>query len=145
MKALNSLVLISLSSLAVTGVVQADEPIKAQPQQQATIQSSTPQYQWVQTGRRQRWYPVPQNQSVVVQSPASSQQNTPAPAVQSSPNAATSPAKIIPVAQPPVIETRKPGLLSRLRGKRYQYSSISSTTPVIVAAPGSAQPLPQAK
>ncbi|HQR08578.1 MAG TPA: hypothetical protein PLN21_17265 [Gemmatales bacterium] len=152
MKALNSFALISLSSLAVAGVVQADEPIKTQPQQQpasqttAPQQAQTPQYQLVQSGRRQRWQLVQASQSTIPQ-PSSSQQTTPTPAAQSSPTTATSPARITAVPQQQyVIEERKPGLLSRLRAKRYQYSSASSVTPVTAAAPSAAsQPLPNAK
>ncbi len=149
MKALNSFALISLSSLAVAGFAQADEPIKAQPQQQqqATVQAQTPQYQWVQTGRRHRWQQVNQNQPVIVQSPASTQQNPPSSAAQPPATTATSPAKITPVVEQPVIETRRPGLLSRLRAKRYQsVSTASATSTTTTVAPSAAgQPLPNAK
>ncbi|MFT3880098.1 MAG: hypothetical protein QM703_10620 [Gemmatales bacterium] len=158
MKALNSFALLSLSSLAVADVVQADEPIKAQPQQQsaqqtaAPQQAQTPQYQLVQSGRRQRWQLVQQNQSTIAQSPSTSQQTIPTPAASSSPTTATSPAKITAVPQQQyvpkqvVIEERKPGLLGRLRGKRYQYSSVATTAPATAAAPSAAsQPLPNAK
>ena len=150
MKALNSFALISLSSLAVAGFAQADEPIPAQPQQQqqqATVQAQTPQYQWVQTGRRQRWQLVPQNQPVITPSPASTQQTAPSSAAQPPATTATSPAKITPVVQQPVIETRRPGLLSRLRAKRANYTTVTSVTPTATAvAPSAAgQPLPNAK
>jgi len=145
MKALNTFALISLSSLAVAGVVQADEPIKAQPQQQqqqATAQAQTPQYQWVQSGRRQRWQLVNPNQALIVQAPASTQQTPPTSAAQPSPHSTATPAKITTVIEEP----RKQGLLSRLRGKRYQYSSVTSVTPTAIAAPNAAgQPLPSAK
>jgi len=158
MKALNSFALISLSSLAVAGVVQADEPIKTQPQQQpaqqtaAPQQAQTPQYQLVQSGRRQRWQLVQQNpstpsQSTIVQSPASSQQTIPTPAASSSPNTATSPARTTAIPQQYLVEQRRPSLLSRLRGKRYQYSSVVTTAPATTAAAPNAasQPLPNAK
>ncbi len=143
MKALNSFALISLSSLAVAGAIQADEPIKTPPQQQqATIQAQTPQYQLVQSGRRQRWQLVTPSQNTLAQSPASSQQTAPTPAAQSSLNTATSQAKISPVPQQQyVIQEHKPGLLSRLRAKRYPYSSVVSAAPATTAS----QPLPNAK
>jgi hypothetical protein len=148
MKALNSFALISLSSLAVAGFTQADEPIKAQPQQQqqSTIQAQTPQYQWVQTGRRQRWQLVNQNQPSILQSPAS-QQNPHSSAAQPPASTASSPARITPVVEQPVIETRRPGLLSRLRAKRANYTTVTSVTPTATSVTPSAvgQPLPNAK
>lgn len=147
MKALNSFALLSLSSLAVAGFVQADEPIQAQPQQQATIQAQTPQYQRVQTGRWHRWQQVNQNQPVIVQSPASTQQHPPTSAAQPPVTTAKSPAKITSVVEQPVIETRRPGLLSRLRAKRGNSTTVASVTPTApsVAPSAAGQPLPNAK
>jgi len=147
MKAFNSFALLSLYSLAAAGIVQADEPIKAQAQQQPTNQAQTPQYQWVQSGRRNRWVLVNPSQDKIVQSPASPQHTPPSSAASPSANSTASPAKITAVSQPPVVEQRRQGLLSRLRGKRtYYYSSVPSGTPVISAlSSGAAQPLPNPK
>lgn len=151
MKAFDSFALISLSSLAVAGVVQADEPLKVQPQQQPAAQSAAPQqaqppqYQLVQSGRRQRWQLVQPSSSSIVQPPASAQQTHPTPAASASPPSTTLPPQTAAVSPQYVASERKPGLFSRLRGKRYQYSSIATATPPTVAPRTGSQPLSNAK
>lgn len=135
MKALNSLVFVSVSSLAIASAA-ADEPVKAQPQQ-----AVSPQNQGVITGRPHRRLLVNPQQSVIVQAPSSTQQSAAVPANNAPPN---NPAKIATVPQQPVIEAQRRGLLGRLFGGR---KSSVSYVPAPPQAGGvqDAKPLPLGK
>lgn len=147
----NLFAVVSFSSLAVASVLQADEPIEVQPQQQPTpqVQSISPSNTvWVIPNRRERR--LHQQQYVYTSPPVAIQTQQQQPASTSSPpqaNAAnappasTQPAPVI-ISQP-IQETRKPGPLSRLLGRRYSSSYISSPQPAPINQPQpSGQPLP---
>lgn len=141
MKSLKSFAFASLSFVAVSGV-QADEPVKAQPQPQNQVVS--PQNQWVESGRHHRWHLV-KHQSQVVQAPATQPQN-PASAAQPPSKSSDAP-KLTATANQPVNEPSSKGFLSRLLGRRaHSSSSIPISQATAPAASGSqSQPLPNAK
>jgi hypothetical protein len=146
----NLFAVVSFSSLAVASVLQADEPIKVQPQQQPTpqVQSISPSNTvWVIPNRRERRrhqqqyvYTSPPVAIEQQQKPASTS-SPPQPSVTSAPTASTQPAPVI-ISQP-IQETRKPGPLSRLLGRRYSSSYVSSPQPAPISQPQpSGQQLP---
>lgn len=129
----NSIAFASLTSLAVAGALQADEPIKVQPQQQPIPQvqpATPPATQWVEPSRRERR--LQQRQGISSQ-PLVQAQPTPTSqqAVTQQPQAAAPPAARLqptPAVQATYVEARKPGPLGRLFGRRStSYASIPST------------------
>ncbi len=145
----NLFAVVSFSSLAVASVLQADEPIAAQPQQQPTpqVQSISPSNTvWVIPNRRERRLHQQQyiyTSPVVIQQqqkPASTS-SPPQPSAANAPPASAPPAPVI-ISQP-IQETRKPGPLSRLLGRRYSSSYVSSPQPAPISQPQpSGQQLP---
>jgi hypothetical protein len=145
----NLFAVVSFSSLAVASVLQADEPIKVQPQQQPTpqVQSISPSNTvWVFPNRRERRLHQQQyvyTSPVVIQEqqkPASTSSPPQANAA-NAPAASTQPAPVI-ISQS-IQETRKPSLLSRLLGRRYSSSYVSSPQSAPISQPQpSGQPLP---
>lgn len=147
----NLFAVVSFSSLAVASFLQADEPIAVQPQQQPTpqVQSISPSNTvWVIPNRRERRL---HQQQFVYSSPpvAIQQQQKPATPTSSPPqaiagNAPAASTQLAPVIiSQPIQETRKPGPLSRLFGRRYSSSYVSSPQPAPISQPPpSGQPLP---
>ena len=141
MKSLKSFAFASLSFVAVSDV-QADEPVKAQPQPQNQVVS--PQNHWAESGRDHRWNLV-KHQLQIVQPPATQPQN-PASAAQP-PSKSSDATKLTTTAYQPVIEQSHKGFLSRLKGRRSHSSSsipISQAT-APAASSSQSQPLPNAK
>lgn len=143
MKSLKSLAFATLSFVAVSGV-QADEPVKAQPQQTTPNQAALPQKPAVASSRHHRWQVVKQPAQAVQSS--SSQQHLPSSAG-SPPSKLSEPAPSTTAVSQSVAEAPHRSLLSRLRGYRSRNSSAISISQATAPAPaGSAsQPLPNAK
>ncbi len=145
----NLFAVVSFSSLAVASVLQADEPIAVQPQQQPTphVQSISPSNTvWVIPNRRERRLLQQQylytSPPVVIQhqKPASTT-SPPQTSAANIPSASNQPAPVI-VSQP-IQETRKTAPLSRLFGRRYSSSYVTSPQPAPISQPlPSGQPLP---